>query len=163
MKKIKWILIAVNLIGLLLFFNFAIVSKEKILDDGELVLLELAPVDPRSLMQGDYMRLRYKISSENFSYLDSIPKRGYYVVKLKSNGVAEKVRIQKNKEPINKDEYIIEYTKGDWNINIGTESFFFQEGEGEKFDVALYGGLKIDSEGNSILVGLYDKDLNLIE
>ncbi len=162
MKKIKWILIVLNLIGLLLFFNYAIVSKEKILDEGELVLLELAPVDPRSLMQGDYMRLRYKISSENFSYLDSIPKRGYYVVKLNPNGVTEKVRIQKNKEPLIQGEFLIEYTKGSWDLNIGAESFFFQEGEGGKYEKAKYGGLKIDTEGNSILVGLYDEELNHI-
>ena len=42
-------------------FNYGIFQKEEIKANGETVLLELAPVDPRSLMQGDYMRLRYAI------------------------------------------------------------------------------------------------------
>ncbi|XOT97907.1 GDYXXLXY domain-containing protein, partial [Alcaligenes pakistanensis] len=29
---------------------------------GQTVLLELAPVDPRSLMQGDYMSLNFALS-----------------------------------------------------------------------------------------------------
>lgn len=159
MKKIKWYLIAVNLIGLLVFFNFGILSKEDILTEGDLVFLELAPVDPRSLMQGDYMRLGYKISEMDFSKMDSLPKRGFCVVKINSKGIAEKVRLQEYKEPISEGEYLINFTKGDWNLNIGAESFFFQEGEGEKFENAKYGGLKIDREGNSILVGLYDENL----
>ncbi len=65
------------------------------LTDGQLILLELAPVDPRSLMQGDYMRLNYDIS--NNINTDSISKRGFCVVKLKENGVAEKVRIQEKR------------------------------------------------------------------
>jgi len=34
-------------------------SCERILSDGRVLLLELAPVDPRSLMQGDYMALQF--------------------------------------------------------------------------------------------------------
>ena len=75
-------------------------------------LAKLAPVDPRSLMQGDYMRLRYAISNDFNS--DSISKRGFCVVTLDEGGVAEKVRIQKHQTPIYDDEFLIEYTLGDW-------------------------------------------------
>jgi len=162
MKKIKWYIIAVNLVGLLVFFNFGILSKEKVLDKGELVLLELAPVDPRSLMQGDYMRLRYEISERIYGS-DTIPKRGYYVIKLNDSGIAKKIRIQEQLKPLHNNEILIKYTSDNWNLNIGAESFFFQEGEGEKFEAAKYGGLKIDKEGNSILIGLYDESLTLIK
>ncbi len=164
MKKIKWYLIAVNLVGLLVFFNFGILSKENILTEGELVLLELAPVDPRSLMQGDYMRLRYEISEADIlTNYDSIAKRGYYVLKLNDSGIAKKIRIQELLNPLNKNELLVKYTSGNWNLSIGAESFFFQEGEGEKFEAAKYGGLKIDKEGNSILIGLYDENLKQIK
>lgn len=39
--------------------NHGIVQRERILTDGRVLLLELAPVDPRSLMQGDYMALEF--------------------------------------------------------------------------------------------------------
>lgn len=162
MKKYKWIIILLNLILLLVYFNHSIVKKEELLKDGQLVLLELAPVDPRSLLQGDYMTLRYKISEDIYS--DNIPKRGYCVVLLDSSGVANKIRFQKDLTPLNKGEYLIEYTSPDeWNVNIGAESFFFQEGQAEKYEKAKFGGVKIDKNGNSLLIGLFDEQQQKIE
>lgn len=161
MKKYKWIIILINLILLLGYYNFSIAKKENLLKTGKLILLELAPVDPRSLMQGDYMVLRYKISED--IYAQNIPKRGYCVVVLDNHGKANKVRFQKYLTPLNKGEYLIEYTSSDkWNINIGAESFFFQEGYAERYEKAKYGGIKIDDKGNSLLVGLYDEKFNKI-
>lgn len=162
MKKYKWIIILINLIILLGLFNNSILQKEELLSDGQLILLELAPVDPRSLMQGDYMRLRYAISDNINS--DSIFKRGFCVVKLEENGIAKKVRIQENKIPINDNEFLIEYTSKGWRgINIGAESYFFQEGEAEKYENAKYGGIKVDNQGNSLFIGLYDEYRKKIE
>ena len=162
MKKYKWIIILLNLVLLLIYFNYSIAKKEELLKEGQLVLLELAPVDPRSLMQGDYMALRYKIS-ENIDFTN-MPKRGYCVVVLDQNDRAHKVRFQKELTPLNKNEHLIEYTASDkWNINIGAESFFFQEGKAEKYEKSKYGGIKIDKEGRSLLVGLYDEQLQIIE
>lgn len=161
MKKYKWILIVVNLLVLLVLFSNSIVKKEGILLDGKLILLKLAPVDPRSLMQGDYMRLRYEISEQK--NIDSISKRGFIVVSTNKEGVGEKVRIQPEKNPITNNEYLIEYAVGNRGINIGAESFFFEEGQAEKYEKATYGGLMIDNQGNSILMGLYDENLNRIE
>src|SRR6267378_3387619 len=48
-------------LALLALVNFSIRGKERQLADGSVVYLELAPVDPRSLMQGDYMALRFKM------------------------------------------------------------------------------------------------------
>lgn len=162
MKKIKWIIILVNLIILLVVINNLLLKKEVILNDAQLVLLDLAPVDPRSLMQGDYMILRYDIS--NNVDAENIPRRGFCVVKLNENGVAKKVRIQAAQTPLHDDEIVIGYTSRNWNgINIGAESFFFQEGDAEKYEKAKFGGLKVDKQGNSILIGLFDENRELIE
>ena len=162
MKKYKLILIFVNLLLFIWLFTTSIFKKETLLTDGKLILLELAPVDPRSLMQGDYMTLRYDIAVNINN--DSISKRGFCVVKLQKNGIAKKVRLQAEKTPLNKGEYLIEYTSHEWNgINIGAESYFFQEGEGEKYEKATYGGIKVDTQGNSLLIGLYDENAHKIE
>ncbi|SHL55585.1 Uncharacterized membrane-anchored protein [Chryseobacterium carnipullorum] len=162
MKKYKWMIIAANLVILLVYFNYTVVKKEALLKEGQLVLLQLAPVDPRSLMQGDYMNLRYSLSENiNTKYL---PKRGYCVVRIDSKGIAERVRFQQETTPLNKGEYLIKYTApNEWNINIGAESFFFQEGQAQKYEKAKYGGVKIDKNGNSLLVGLYNDQLNNIQ
>lgn len=162
MKKYKWIIILLNLVILLVYFNYSVAKKEELLKDGQLVLLQLAPVDPRSLMQGDYMNLRYSIS-QNIN-VEHLSKRGYCVVRLDNKGIAERIRFQQEKTPLNKGEYVIKYTaSNEWNINIGAESFFFQEGHAEKYEKAKYGGVKIDKNGNSLLVGLYDEHLNNIK
>ncbi len=44
--------------------NFLIYKKENILKSGKTVLLKLAPRDPRSLIQGDFMSLRYDLPTK---------------------------------------------------------------------------------------------------
>lgn len=162
MKKYKWIIILLNLVALLVYFNYSIMGKEKLLQNGQLVLLELAPVDPRSLMQGDYMSLRYEIS-QNLD-VENMPKRGYCIVQIDNNKVAIRTRFQEKLTPLNESDYPIKYTCTDkWNISIGAESFFFQEGQSEKYEKAKYGGIKIDQQGNSLLIGLYDENQKKIE
>ncbi len=161
MKQLKWVLILLNLIVAIFLFNRSVADKEQILENGTLVLLQLAPVDPRSLMQGDYMRLNYAISQDFNS--ENNPKKGYCVLRIDTNGVAYKVRVQKNKTPLAEGEYLIEYRYANWQLNIGAESYFFQEGKGAQYENAKYGGLKIDNHGNSILIGLYDESQKLIQ
>ena len=43
----------------LVLVNLLVLQKQRVLDGGRTVLLGLRPADPRSLMQGDYMELRY--------------------------------------------------------------------------------------------------------
>lgn len=162
MNKLKWMIIFLNLIVLLVYFHHSVTKKEELLTGGRLLFLELAPTDPRSLMQGDYMTLRYKISEQARSARKL--KRGYCVVQSDSSGVAYVLRFQKATTPLKKGEQLIEFTSpNDWNINIGAESFFFQEGEADKYSAAKYGGIRVDSSGNSLLVGLYDQHLIKIE
>ncbi len=161
MKKYKVIILVLNLLLVLVFFHYSVSKKETILHQGTLVLLELAPVDPRSLIQGDYMSLRYAIARETDA--SEIPKRGYCVVSLDSGIIGKKVRLQKQKTPLASGEYLIEYTANSWDINIGAESFFFQEGQADKYSKAKYGGIKIDNKGNSLLLGLYDEHRQLIK
>jgi len=170
MKKNKIILILVNLVILLGFFHYSMVQKERILDKGTLVLLRLAPVDPRSLMQGDYMNLRYEIATpaeiERSAGIDpdKIPARGYYVVTLDSGIIARCVRLQTTRQPLQTGEHLIEYTaKEYWNIRIGAESFFFEEGKADKYAQAKFGGLRIDEKGHSVLVGLYNEQRRLLQ
>jgi len=162
MKKSNLFFLLINLAALLIYFNYAVSQKEDILKNGELVLLELAPVDPRSLMQGDYMILNYNLS-DNLRRSEE-EQRGYCVVRLDSNNVAQLIRLQQDITPLEAGEKLIKYTSPNgWSTNIGAESYFFQEGQGEKFANAKYGGVKIDKSGNSLLVGLYDENRKLIK
>ncbi|EJF11497.1 GDYXXLXY domain-containing protein [Pontibacter sp. BAB1700] len=159
-RNLRSIIVLVNLVAVLAFFNLSVVEKEEILEDGQLVLLQLAPVDPRSLMQGDYMTLSYAISQTQ--ELEKLPNRGYAVVQVDSQNVAQLVRYQPENEPMNEGEILLRYSKGNWSLNLGAESYFFEEGQAETFEKAEYGGLRVDNKGNSVLVGLYDENRALI-
>ncbi|MFB0625733.1 GDYXXLXY domain-containing protein, partial [Aeromonas hydrophila] len=51
-------------LAILAAINVTVWRYERAMSSGEVVLLRLAPVDPRSLMQGDYMRLSYELARQ---------------------------------------------------------------------------------------------------
>ena len=59
--KPYFIKIVSSLIIFLAIIGWMIFEKEMVVNSGQTFLLELAPVDPRSIMQGDYMILNYDI------------------------------------------------------------------------------------------------------
>ncbi len=162
MKKYSRILITTNLILLLGYFNWSVYKKEQTLKNGHLVLLQLVPVDPRSLIQGDYMRLNYKEASSDLPD-DQTDTRGYAILQTDSNQVGKIVRLQNTLEPVNGNELVIKYKIINKRLFLGAESFFFEEGQDTLYQKAMYGGLKVDDKGQSLLVGLYDKDFNPIQ
>lgn len=160
MKKARVVIILLNLIIVIIYINWTIAQKEKTLEYGVLALFELAPVDPRSLMQGDYMDLRYAIAREDWK--EEKAKRGYCIFKLNENKVAQKVRLQSEVNPLESGEYAVKYFMNGRRMRFGAESYFFEEGTGQRYEKADYGGLRIDDAGNSVLVDLYDEQFQVI-
>ena len=133
---------------------WGIVGKERLLANGETVLLELAPVDPRSLIQGDYMRLMYAITRA-IEQDESWPSDGAIVVTLDASGVATFVR-RDDASPLRPGERRLRYRKRDRRVRVATNAFYFEEGSARRYERARYGELRVDSEGNSVLVGMRD-------
>jgi uncharacterized membrane-anchored protein len=139
----------------LVAINFLIVKKEDTLANGRTMLLRLAPLDPRSLIQGDYMELRYAIARE-------VPRaqlkrdKGYIVVSLDVNDGAKFVRVHKG-EILQEGESLLFY-RNRGELRLGAESFMFQEGDAKLYERARYGELKVDGSGASVLVGLRGED-----
>jgi uncharacterized membrane-anchored protein len=136
-----------------------IIQKETTLADGRTMLLDLAPRDPRSLMQGDYMVLRYAMVRQVPN--DQLQSKGTLVVKLDANNVASFVRVHKD-EPLQDGEYLLAYRKRG-ELRLGAESFMFQEGHAKLYDRARFGELKVDKKGSSVLAGLCDSEFKSIK
>lgn len=148
-------------IVILIFTNSLILQKELILRNGQDVVLKLAPVDPRSLMQGDYVALRYEIETQlNFLEIKEFAS-GKLVLTLDKNRVATVEKLYKGDKP-EKDQVLLKYKKRSASIIFATNGYFFQEGTGVTYEDAVYGFFKVDKRGNAILTGLLDKDFNLI-
>ncbi|EPG72845.1 GDYXXLXY protein [Leptospira fainei serovar Hurstbridge str. BUT 6] len=159
-ERLRKPIILLNLAVILLIVGVETFKKERLRETGELVLFTLAPVDPRSLMQGDYMQLAYDITRSNFT--EELSSSGYIVFSLDENKVATFIRFQNELEPTAGNERKIKYHRHESEISFGAEEFFFQEGAGPIFANAKFGALRIDSKGNGILVGVFDKDHNEI-
>lgn len=134
-----------------------IIQKESLLATGKPVLLELAPVDPRSLMQGDYMVLDYAILRAQ-GWGKNWPHDGRLVLLLDKQGVGQFVRFHDPSIPLAPDELLLRYRMRDGRVRLGAEAFFFQEGQARHFESARYGELRVAPNGTSVLVGLRDKD-----
>ncbi len=147
---------------LFVILNAITLQKEAVLSSATQMLLELAPVDPRSLMQGDYMALDYAMSrSIDDELIDSAPWKGKLVIRLNSKNVAQFLRFHDGKK-LQEDEKLLSYRKRGQRrrgkIKIATDSFFFQEGTGKKLESARYGEFKLSKSGECILVGLRSSD-----
>ena len=128
-------------------------QKEHILADGRTVLLALLPRDPRSLMQGDYMVLRYDLAAKVPH--GQLKRRGKLVVKLDANNVGTFARLH-DATPLAADEQLIDY-RNYHGLEIGAESFFFEERTGKTFDRAKFAELKVSNEGECLLKALCDE------
>jgi uncharacterized membrane-anchored protein len=143
------------------WINVEIVRKEQLISRGEPVFLQLAPVDPRSLIQGDYMVLRYAITADLES--ENLPRTGKLVVRRDERGIASFVRFHDTRQQLASDEFLLNFHQTDGRIFIGAESFFFQEGQASVFEAAEYAELRVDQSGQSVLVGLRDAELKLLQ
>ncbi|MEM7020300.1 MAG: GDYXXLXY domain-containing protein [Pseudomonadota bacterium] len=156
------IVLLIATVFVLLMLNVSVYQNERLIRSSETMLLELAPADPRSLMQGDYMRLRYAIAtSANRSSMPEA-KRGFLVIKLDSDRVAQFVRYHDG-EVLEKDERLLRYHRDYSNMRIVPDSFFFQEGHAAHYEESRYGQFKINNSGKHLLVGLADEKFQPIE
>lgn len=151
MKPPNLIVILVTLVVLGLV-NTLIIQKELLIANGRPVYLELAPVDPRSLMQGDYMRLDYDLPQR----LDpaQLQSAGRLVISIDNQGVAQFVRIHEPGQPLAPGELLIDYHIQSSRVMIGPDAFFFQERHAEYYENARYGEVRISPAGEVTLVGL---------
>lgn len=125
---------------------------EQVLAEGTVLLAPLAPVDPRSLMQGDYMRLRYA---------DPLPERageaGTMIVAVGDDRVIAFRRLDDGKPP-GPGEYRLHWRRRNGALLLAADSFLFQEGLADLYAGARFAVLRVDESGQALLAGLADAD-----
>ncbi|HBO37685.1 MAG TPA: hypothetical protein DD638_03380, partial [Pasteurellaceae bacterium] len=157
--------------------NYTTFKYEDVLENGEPIVLKIAPVDPRSLMQGDYMVLDYDILNDAQTYLNEHDLGGelserrdsgenitriYALIQNDNNGVAKLCRMELN-EPTHFDGcregvYLPVNNVNSWQFRLPSQSYFFPEGKGEYYGQAEYGEYRF-KDGKVLLLRLLDKDL----
>jgi uncharacterized membrane-anchored protein len=140
--------------------NYSIFAKERLLATGAVVILELAPVDPRSLMQGDYMALRFALANQAAAAVGRSRESsgGRIVATLDVRRVASFRRLHDGK-PVASNEVLLRYRMREGEMKFATNAFFFQEGTAQRYEGARYGEFRVAPDGELLLTGLRDKDL----
>jgi uncharacterized membrane-anchored protein len=146
-------------LAILALANFSIYSRERLLADGRVALLELAPRDPRSLMQGDYMALNFRASNDAFGFRAKEGLAdGRIVLQVDGRGVAQFKKFDEG-APLAADEIRIRYrVRGD-QVKFATNAYFFQEGTAKDFERARYGEFRVAPDGECLLTGMRGENL----
>jgi uncharacterized membrane-anchored protein len=161
--------LAVWLVGIsiLVAVNFAIWQKEQLLAHGKTVILALAPVDPRSLMQGDYMRLRFQAEQDMQRYLpykkDSSVADGYVIVSLNEQHIGEvQDVVSELPTALAANQWPLRYRIRAGELRFATNAFFFQEGHADDYAQARYGEFKVNNDGEMLLANLRGQHLEIL-
>ncbi|MCE2572832.1 GDYXXLXY domain-containing protein [Motilimonas eburnea] len=148
-------------LALLAFINWDIAKREAWLAKGKIVRLELAPVDPRSLMQGDYMILNYRILADIRAAAEGENLNAYVRVKLNEQRIGSFVALESiyQRPDAASDETLLQVRIRSHQVKLATNGYFFQEGHGERYEAAKYGEFRVNQKGELLLDRLLDEEL----
>ena len=143
-------LLAIAVVLVLGAVNWSIVAKERIKTQGERIYLALAPVDPRSLMQGDYMALRFELASNI-----SAEAEGSAPLFVDARGIAT---LRSRVPPPPSCAFAIACAMArSGSAPMRTSS---RKARAERYQGARYGEFRIDRDsGEAVLVSLADENL----
>lgn len=167
----------------ILVFAGLILKHEPHLQNSQSIYVELAPVDPRSMLQGDYMTLNYELyfdgvregnpgeeSHENNKLREALQQQIQNQSKILSYVQLDAQRrvIQTSfnqnhlkANPENTARLVLKNpTNHLQNLYPAANSFLFAEGLEPCYRNAKYAELRIKPDGQALLAGLVDKNLN---
>tara|TARA_Y100001960_G_scaffold332593_1_gene433710 strand:- start:710 stop:1189 length:480 start_codon:yes stop_codon:yes gene_type:complete len=156
-KKISIATLLVILIG----FNFSIFQKEQIKNSADEVILKLRPVDPRSIIQGDYMTLAYEVEEQSNKVNKDVKKPGFLIIEKGENNIANFVDFYKD-QPLTKNQKLIKYYSNWQGARVHPHSFMFQEGKAKDFQQAKYALFKYNGDSDYLLDSLLNEKLEKI-
>jgi len=144
----KGVLFAIALLVQVAILAMMVIDRAEILRDGREVVLQVAPVDPRDFLRGDYVVLSYAISNLPAGELQGKPFNddGFVFVKLQrdpDSGFYQAVSVHGNVVPVEPPEVLLRgrvkrscaatYCP-QLRIKYNLESYFVPEGEGMKLE-----------------------------
>ena len=181
MKHWRSILLWGGLLTALIVANRGIGQHERTLADGRVLLLALEPIDPRAMLQGDYMALRFAAANEirKLLYGENAARRlsqlgafgpdrcspegctdGYAVFSRDADNVGRFLRVQPAARPVADGEIAVRYRDRGWELRIASNAWFFPEGQAERYQPARYGELRVADDGTALIAGLRDDKRN---
>ncbi|MEZ5843823.1 MAG: GDYXXLXY domain-containing protein [Hyphomicrobiaceae bacterium] len=140
-------------------------ERREVVATGREMLVELAPVDPRSLIQGDYMALNFRLPQVRPEDDGAMARKDTLVAMatIDARGVATVRRIVVTKHDRRPDEHPVLLSRKGGRLILGTDAYHFPEGTAERYASARFGRFRLAPDGRAVLIGLADRDLKPIE
>ncbi|MBV2142900.1 GDYXXLXY domain-containing protein [Falsochrobactrum sp. TDYN1] len=157
-------------------------KRATVLRSGHEVVLQTEPVDPRDLMRGDYVNLRYEISAVSRRDIQGQPAQGarsvYVVLKAGENGVWHFSRasfapfddLASGEVQIRGDTTypISDVPNAAIHLRYGIERYYVPEGEGRAIEnsqraLKITAVVAIDEAGKAVMKALRDDGRQLYE
>lgn len=166
-KKTAPLVALMTLLATLATANFSVWKFEDILQNGEKIVLKLAPRDPRSLMQGDYMELNYAILAglNNLDSENHTAQQQIYVKLHTHRGIDEFCGYTRETPPTEFDGcrtgIYLPLKVQQHHIQMAGQDFFFPEGQRAYFEQAEYGEFRF-KDGKLLLLRLLDGELKAL-
>jgi len=155
-----------------IFLQFALVvgsvlSNELKLRSADEIIVRLAPLDPRSLIQGDYVILAYSFERDarkelrvNASESLRFPNNTVHVLLTPQDGeyIFKDISVKKIEE-IPLGDIVLKGKVARYSrINFGIENFFVEENTGREVERnARFAKLKVTSSGEAFVVDLLEE------
>lgn len=182
-RRNLWLAVAAVALGQAAVLGYMIWDRVSLLSHGREIVLEVIPVDPRSLFRGDYVVLGYDVSRLDLPPGAEPPPVGstYYVTLKKSQGdtwqlVGGGAAAPSGTTP---DEVVlkgrVEYAAkatperpAQVGIHYGIESFFVPEGTGRELEKMvgekkLSALIAVDENGKAAIKGLLSEGKRVYE
>ena len=175
-SKVKPLATLAVVLLILIPLNYKVQQFEDVLATGKPVVLKIAPVDPRSLMQGDYMALSYSILNDIRANLNESedgvilakekkhPSKVYALIHQDEQGVATLCRVEDSLPNDFKDcaaDVYLPVNNFKWLPELPSQEYFFAEGKGQHYAQAEYAEYRFKN-GILLLARLLDKDLKAL-
>ena len=143
--------VAAQVVGLVAFAGV----REVALTEGREITLQTAPVDPRSLFQGDYAILDYEIA-EVPAHLAQQPAGATVYVVLMECGDVWCASAYTRSNPDSTDVYIRGAISVDGRLDFGIGTYFVPEGTGRVIERAqdVKVVVSLDGRGQAVIKGV---------
>ncbi|WP_336169299.1 GDYXXLXY domain-containing protein [Acinetobacter sp. 161(2023)] len=167
MKKYFSLILALVTI---LFFAGLVAKNEWHLHHSKSIFIQLKPVDPRSILQGDYMALAYELNLQSLKALAESETERLEPVIFNHSSVQAKVILDSQNRVV---RTVLDINNSFAGHNLilknpenrlqalypASRSFLFAEGLAQCYEKAKYAEFKVNTKGEAILFDLLGDEL----
>ena len=159
-RKLEFIVLATGILSLV-YVNLFALRANRLVSSGQEVLLELAPVDPLSLVQGQYMQLEFAIE-DSYPLEELLSEEVDRVVLWLDENDVGRVQRPYQGGPLSEGEILfrasVDVSERTYSVHLQQRSFLFEENQEHRYQNARLGIFRVKENGDYVLVDLADKD-----